>query len=305
LPYRKLPTLSLTLVSLSTVNPQWNVHVYDALQKFNAPVVYTPGDNEWADCHKSKQFSSGAPLAELQGLRELFFSPAGSTMGKSNKTVRSQAGSSVSSDQQFVENVVWHESLITFATFNVPGGSNDDSEVTSPWTGVYANTAAQNQERTAREAANLRWLDAAFDAATSRRSRAVVIMLQADLWDTENANTLSNYTPFVQKLAARTLALQRPVLVLNGDSHVYKVDQPLVSNGAPAGSYRFWCDRSSPPTCDLSKIHNTASVPNLLRITVEGSDQPGGLNWLKLTIRPFASGIYNVFQYENVCYENC
>ena len=289
-----------------SVNPLWNVHVYDALQKFNAPVVYTPGDNEWADCHKSKQFSSGAPLAELRGLRELFFSPAGSTMGKSDKTVKSQAGSTVPSDRQFVENVVWHESLVTFATFNMPGGSNDDSEVSAPWTGVYANTTAQQQERLDREAANLRWLDAAFDAAARKRSRAVVIMLQADLWDPEKANALGNYSPFVQKLAARSLALQRPVLVLNGDSHIYKVDQPLVPNGAPAaGPYGIGCELSSPPTCDLSKIHGTPAVPNLLRITVEGSDQPGGLNWLKLTIRPFASGMYNVFQYENVCYANC
>jgi hypothetical protein len=280
------------------------VHVHAALQKFNAPVVYTPGDNEWADCHKAKQFASGAPLAELRGVRELFFPIAGSTLGKSDKTVTSQAWSSVASDRQFVENVMWHESLITFATINVPGGSNDDSEVSAPWTGVYANASAQNQERTDRQAANLRWLDATFDAATRKKSKALVIMLQADMWDPEKATILSNYSPLVQKLAARTLAFQKPVLVLNGDSHVYKVDQPYLSNGA-TGPYGFGCDLSNPPTCDLSKLHNATSVPNLLRITVEGSDQPGGLNWLKLTIRPFASGIYNVFQYENVCYEYC
>jgi hypothetical protein len=280
------------------------VHVYDALQKFNAPVVYTPGDNEWADCHKAKQFSSGAPLAELQGVRELFFSPAGSTMGKSDMTVRSQAGSSVAADQKFVENVIWHENLVTFATFNMPGGSNDNSEVSAPWTGIYANPAAQKQERLDREAANLRWLDATFDSAIRRRSRAVVIMLQADMWDPEKATALGNCGPFVQKLASRALALRRPVLVLNGDSHIYKVDRPLVSNGA-TGPYGVGCDLSDPRTCDLSKIHGTPEVPNLLRITVQGSDQPGGLNWLKVTIRPFASGIYNVFQYENVCYVDC
>jgi hypothetical protein len=48
---------------LPTINgsaPEWNQLIYSAFQKFTSPVIYTPGDNEWADCHKKKQFSSGA-----------------------------------------------------------------------------------------------------------------------------------------------------------------------------------------------------------------------------------------------------
>jgi len=39
--------------------PGWNQGIYFQFQQFKAPLVYTPGDNEWTDCHKSKESSSG------------------------------------------------------------------------------------------------------------------------------------------------------------------------------------------------------------------------------------------------------
>ena len=37
----------------------------DVFQTIRHPFILTPGDNEWSDCHKVKQSSSGAPLNEL------------------------------------------------------------------------------------------------------------------------------------------------------------------------------------------------------------------------------------------------
>jgi hypothetical protein len=54
-------------------NPIWNYGVFGLFGQFRPPLVYTPGDNEWTDCHKKKEFSSGAPLRELAAVRELFF----------------------------------------------------------------------------------------------------------------------------------------------------------------------------------------------------------------------------------------
>ena len=34
-----------------TANPGWNQGIYNIFQQFNDPLVYTPGDNEWIDCH--------------------------------------------------------------------------------------------------------------------------------------------------------------------------------------------------------------------------------------------------------------
>ena len=59
----------------------------------------------------------------------------------------------------------------------------------------------------------------------------MVIGIQADMWDpaaiTATTNELSNYTPIVQKLADLVEDFGGPVLLLNGDSHVYGSDQPL------------------------------------------------------------------------------
>ena len=49
------------LPPITTSNPGWNQKVYYQFQQFKAPVVYTPGDNEWSDCHKSKELSSLSP----------------------------------------------------------------------------------------------------------------------------------------------------------------------------------------------------------------------------------------------------
>jgi hypothetical protein len=61
------------LPPISTSNPGWNQTIYFQFQQFKFPVVYTPGDNEWTDCHKTKEFKSGAPLNELASVRSLFF----------------------------------------------------------------------------------------------------------------------------------------------------------------------------------------------------------------------------------------
>lgn len=267
---------------ITTSNPGWNQAVFSKFQQFERPVIYTPGDNEWTDCHKSKQFSSGAPLKELASVRELFFSRPGVTLGQHAKKVVTQADSydpANPGDSQFVENVMWEDSHIVFATFNMPGGSNND---TDRWSGIFADNAAQDQEVADRSGANLRWLNATFQKARREHARAVVIGLQADMWDLENgAGHLTNYTPFVQTLAELSLKFGRPVLLLNGDSHSYKVDQPLAD-----------------PTSTLGVIHNTKAVPNLTRIVVEGSGV--GTHWLRLTIDPRLPQV--LFSWSNVAY---
>jgi len=97
------------LPPIASSNPGWNQKVYYQFQQFDAPVVYTPGDNEWTDCHKSKEKSSGAPLKELASVRSLFFAKPGQTLGKHEKAVMSQAqyfDAAFPADAKFVENVM-------------------------------------------------------------------------------------------------------------------------------------------------------------------------------------------------------
>jgi len=113
----------------------------------------------------------------------------------------------------------------------------------------------------------------------------VVLALQADMWDPEAAAPggagLDQYTPFVQLLAKRAREFRRPVLLLNGDTHLYLTDRPLTDPSSATGA-----------------IHHTVAVPNLTRIVVQGSTNSPA-EWLKLTIDPRKP---DPFKWTNVAY---
>jgi hypothetical protein len=265
-------------------NPAWNYAIFALFDHFKDPVVYTPGDNEWTDCHKSKQFSSGAPLNELAAVRNLFFPVPGLTLGARKRLVFSQArlhDPAHPTDAQFVENVMWMDSHVVFVTLNVPGSNNDGL----PWSAPFTDEAARIQEVAERNPANLRWLERAFAWANRERAKGVVVILQANMWDPEAlppaGDGLTGYTDFVKRLAELTLHFGRPVLLLNGDSHLFEADQPLAD-----------------PSSATGVIHGTPPVPNLTRITVQGSTNKPR-EWLRLTVDPRSPA---VFSWSNVIY---
>lgn len=273
------------LPPIATADPGWNQKVFQRFQQFNVPVIYTPGDNEWTDCHKSKERAAGDPLKELASVRGLFFSRPGHSLGLAEMDVLSQANGydrAHPEDAEFVENVMWQDQHLQFVTLNVPGSNND----TLPWTGSFADNAAQAGEVARRGAANARWLDAAFASAQRHHAKAVVIALQADMFDPAallaGGDGLDQYTPLVRQLADRALAFGRPVLLLNGDSHVYGSDRPLADPASATG-----------------RIHHTPAVPNLLRITVQGSTNAPA-EWLKLSIDTRATPV--AVSFSNVAY---
>jgi hypothetical protein len=268
--------------------------VFDLWTAFKDPLIYTPGDNEWTDCNKAGEgggaynktthqidylldasgnyadYAKGDPIANLDLVRDIFFSVPGQSLGGRKKRVLSQAESfdaAHPTDGEYVENVMWEQSNTMFVTINLPGGSNNDADV---WYGAPVATAAQLAEAANRTGADLRWLDAAFARATADGVGAVVIQAQADMWDAEKgAAHQANYEPFVAKIAELTQAFGKPVLMLNGDSHVYKSDNPL-SLSDPA-----------------NLMHPGYGVENFHRIVVHGSTFP--LEWLALTVDPRAS----------------
>ena len=95
-----------------------------------------------------------------------------------------------------------------FATLNVPGPGNN---------------SAMPQESKPRTAALLDWLVEAFGIARERKSPAVVIALQANIF-TGNAG----YSAILEALAREALRYDGQVLVVHGDTHLYNYDQPLV-----------------------------------------------------------------------------
>jgi len=276
-------TSANVLPPISASNPGWNQKIFAAFQKFKSPVVYTPGDNEWTDCHKTKEFASGKPLDELAAVRSLFFARPGWTLGLNDMEVYSQAkyfSPSYPDDAQYVENVIWMDAKTVFVTVNMPGSDNDGLAWSS-----FENASAREAEVAARTAADIRWLQAAFNLAEREHAAAVVIGLQADMFDpaalAAGGDGLDRYTGFVRELATQAVRFRRPVLLINGDSHLYGSDHPLAD-----------------PSSATGKIHNAAAAPNLTRITVQGSTNAPG-EWLRLTIDPRTQG---VFSWKNVPY---
>jgi len=279
---------------------------------FADPLVYTPGDNEWTDCHKTAEggglwnsttsiidfqydspgvltdFAAGNPVANLLLVRSIFFPTPGVTLGQNTMKVHSQAleyDPAHPSDRNYVENVWWERSNVLFVTINLPGGSNNDDD---NWYGTPTKSQDQIDEVAQRTGADLRWLDTAFAKAKADKVSALVIGAQADMWDTEKgAAHQANYEPIVTKVSDLTKDLGKPVLMINGDSHVYRSDNPFSSTGSCAtegGS----CTTHTP--ADIYAIHptdthgNAYDVPNFHRIVVHGSTAP--MEWLKLKVDP-------------------
>lgn len=295
----------------------YNQTVFDQWKAFRMPLVYAIGDNEWADCHKKAEgggayntatgaidyvvdsngipvnYAKGDPLANLALVRSIFFPSPGSSLGKA-MTVHTQAKEfdpAFPKDRDYVENVWWMQSGVLFVTRNIPGGSNDNAD---PWYGAPTTTAAQKQEIADRSSANLRWLDKAFLEAGNAGALGVVIQIQADLWylDGNVPSHVVGYKPYVDRIAAITKSFGKPVLLFNGDSHLYRSDNPLVGNSAcvtePAtGGAAFACKD------DVSGVQPyNYNVANFRRVTVHGSTTP--LEYLKLTIDPQANSANGV-----------
>jgi hypothetical protein len=232
--------------------------IYGDFALFRDPLVYTPGDNEWTDCHRANNGRYN-PLERLATIRETFFSRPGKTLGQQSVAVKAQPG--------FPENVRYTRNGISFAAANIPGSNNS----MLPWDGLglTAPTTEQVAEVTARTNADIALIRDTFAQAESDRNRAVVLQIQADMFDpTVSTPTWSNYSafkPIVQAIIDESGAFDGPVYLFDGDSHVFNVDQPL-----KAGS--SW----------LSFYGVTSSADRLTRVTVNGSSL-GETGWLKVT----------------------
>ena len=271
---------------------------------FADPLVFTPCDNEWADCHKVAEgggkynkttgqidyaspsgYAQGDPIANLALVRSLFFPTAGATLGSGTLSTVSQAMAydpAHPEDAQYVENVMWQRKGVVFVTLDLPGGSNNDNDI---WYGTPTMSPAQQAEIQQRTAADLRWLDQAFATAAAQDAQGVVVIEQANLWDLDFGvkEHLTQYEPFVSSLASHTASYGKPVLLLEGDSHVYRSDNPLQA-GAPCTGDVFPGTTTNVCSYDDWNSHPFYDVPNLHRVVVHGSTTP--LEYLRLTVTP-------------------
>ena len=291
----QVAALPAWISEINAANPGFTVHVGDIkngssrcddayyrtiktdVDQFTGPLVYTPGDNEWTDCHRTNNGSYN-PLERLAFDRSIFFAKPGTTLGQDPMRVSTQARAG------FPENVTWRRHGVDFAALHVVG-SNDDLQ---PWTGIgnTAPTAEQVAEERARMANAVRLVKATFAHARHEHDRAVALFLQADLFDPTYDVTWADdsaFQPLVQALIDQSNAFRGDVYLFNGDSHLYNADRPLASGSK-------W----------LSFYGVTGSADRLQRITVDGSSN--NKDWLKVTVnRP---GAPETLSWERIAYRH-
>jgi hypothetical protein len=181
----------------------------DEFALLHHPLIYAPGDNEWTDCWRSMGTSGlpdavRAPLDRLQQLRRLFFADAYS-LGQRKIALERQ-------NTEFPEHARWEHSGVMFATLNVPGGDNN------------ARLPKESSLRTKMVNA---WITETFKAARAQSHGAVVLSMQANPW-TFAGNARKNYLEILSTIARETQQFEGEVLLIHGDTHRHRVDNPLV-----------------------------------------------------------------------------
>ena len=90
-------------------------------------------------------------------------------------------------------------------------------------------------------------------------------------------SALTGDTEIVRSIAEHSRAFGKPVLLINGDRHVFGVDSPLAD---PTIAFNQWYAITTP-------------VPNLTRLTVQGSTSTPS-SWVRLTINEADPGLFSV-----------
>ncbi|RCS59530.1 hypothetical protein [Parvibium lacunae] len=212
-------------------------------------LVYLPGDNEWTDC-ELKSNPPFAPQERLERLREWFY-PDEMTLG--GAPFRLQRQSEIAKFRQYRENVRWEMHGVLFVGLNIPGSNNN-----------YRKEAGRNGEFEERLLANEYWLQRAFAQAQQRQLPAIVIAFQANPFFERHENPKALYRDGYQELRRLLWQLasqyQGHVLLIHGDTHRYRFNQPL----------------------NWGSGNKEKSLPHVSRLEVFGS--PSALNWVKVNV---------------------
>lgn len=172
-------------------------------------LVYTPGDNEWTDCHRGDDSRFADPGERLERIRRLYFAGPESLGAAPLALVRQADVDPGHAD--YVENTRWRLGPVLFGTVHVVGSNNNHDDAA---------------EFAAREAAGLAWIEELFVAAFGGGTRAVVIALHADMFFPVRGR--SGFARTVAAIEAGARDFGGPVLLIHGDSHVFEFDRPFI-----------------------------------------------------------------------------
>lgn len=235
-PEQSQPPLEALIAAINATAPDLVLHVGDIksgrspcsdavlaeqrayLDSIAAPVLYTPGDNEWTDCHRAEA-GGFDPRERLARLRTTFFDDPGQTIGARPLPVTHQGA------EGYPENARLMLGAVMVVSAHVVGSNN----------GFEPHDLATATEALARDAANRAWLAASFKAAREGTAQALILAIHGDMfefgfgprWDAEAFLRHSGFARFAEALIDEANRFSRPVLLVYGDSHVFRMFRPF------------------------------------------------------------------------------
>jgi len=227
-----------------------------SLANFNqlkAPAMFTPGDNDWTDCDRPN--NGGFDSLERLSYERAFLFATDNSFGK--RTLRQQVqqepsclgGSNASPiSEACVENRRWTVGGVVYATLNIQGSCNN-----------LCGDGFNSAEYTARNAANIAWMQETFTEAARRHAAAIMFISQGDPGfskveidapqrdpatlaqisgpsSTPAAASFDGFQQFLVALRKQVIAFGKPVTYVHGDSHYFRIDKPLMD---PSGLIRL------------------------------------------------------------------
>lgn len=202
-------------------SPCSNEHVEKMTTYFNSfksPLIYSIGDNEWTDCHRdlAGQYNS---LERLDHIRNKQFQSS-SSFGVVKLKLQRQADL-MPQFSDYVENSLWTRGHFLFVNLHIPGSNNN-----------LGRDKESDQEYQKRNEANLAWINHAYKLAREKKYAGIIFAFQADIfYSPELATSInSGYRDTISAFRNQSEKLAIPVLLIHGDSHQLKIDQPLMSS---------------------------------------------------------------------------
>jgi hypothetical protein len=166
-------------------------------ERFRAPFVLLPGDNEWTDCHRT----GFDPVERLAKWRQLF------CVAIALPGFTRQRG-------DYCENARWEIENVVFVGLNVPGSNNN-----------LGRTAAMDAEYAQRMRAVFAWLDEGV--ARIRGGKTLVVLMQANPFLRPRAGAPDGYAQVRERLARLGKVHPGMIVLVHGDTHRYRNDEPL------------------------------------------------------------------------------
>ena len=242
------------------------------------PVVFTPGDNDWTDCHNDiESFRWTTQKHALENVRDRFYSnrdDAGPILGSNTDAWSIQVTTEENANYPELQRFMYNE--IMFVVVHVVGGNNNrqttcfnwfDTSFSCPFSLFLTDLCCfgARWEYNARNSKVNEFLQQSFGVAAGAGAKGVVVLAQAAIFNLDDEpfeRFTDGFFDFWHTLRTETLSFGKPVVYVHGDAHRFKDYIPDI-DGVPS---------------------------NLQALMVPGADEVG---WVEATINPDASPVFS------------